>query len=125
MIAIPIKETIPQSFARSSQMTAPFTQGGLYADDGSFYAFTGFARNVGLCPHMKNPRGIPLAAIKSRKRPCVKAGTHMLQLAAETANLAENLPDGVTTGVAIVVTREEKHLADLLFRICLAKTSAL
>ncbi|MBQ3492194.1 MAG: hypothetical protein IJA74_06585 [Oscillospiraceae bacterium] len=49
----------------------------------------------------------------------------MLQLAAETANLAENLPDGVTTGVAIVVTREEKHLADLLFRICLAKTSAL
>jgi len=30
----PIKETIPQSFARSSQMTAPFTQGGLYADDG-------------------------------------------------------------------------------------------
>ena len=52
----PIKETIPQSFARSSQMTAPFTQGGLYADDGSFYAFTCYARNIGLCPHMKNPR---------------------------------------------------------------------
>ena len=46
-------------------------------------------------------------------------------LAAETANLAENLQDGVTTSVAIGVAREEKHLADLLFEICLARTNAL
>ena len=42
------------------------------------------------------------------------------QLAAETAKLAENPPDISTIGVA----REEKHLADLRFRICLARTNA-
>ena len=51
--------------------------------------------------------------------------TAHIVLAAETANLAENLPDGVTTGVAISITREEEHLADLLFRICLARTTEL
>lgn len=43
-------------------------------------------------------------------------------LAAEAADPAENLPDGIAGGIAIGVAREEKHLADLLFRICLAKT---
>ena len=46
-------------------------------------------------------------------------------LAAETANLAENLPDGVTIGVATGIAREEEHLADLLFGICLARTRRL
>lgn len=45
-------------------------------------------------------------------------------LAAETANLAENLPNGVTIGVATGIAREE-HLADLLFGICLARTRRL
>lgn len=54
-----------------------------------------------------------------------KSRAKHIVLAAETANLAENLPDGVTTGVAIGITREEEHLADLLFRICLAKTNGL
>ena len=45
-----------------------------------------------------------------------------IKLAAGAANLAENLPDGAATGVAIGIAREEEHLADLLFRICLAKT---
>ena len=49
---------------------------------------------------------------------------HIL-LAVEATNLAENLPDGVAIGVTTGIAREEKHLADLLFRICLAKTSAL
>ena len=48
-----------------------------------------------------------------------------IALAAEATNPAENLPDGVAIGVAIGVTREEKHLADLLFRICLEKTKEL
>ena len=43
-------------------------------------------------------------------------------LAAEAADPAENLPDGAANGVAVGVAIEEKHLADLLFRICLAKT---
>ena len=34
--------------------------------------------------------------------------------ATEAAKLAENLPDGAATGVAVGITREEKHLADLL-----------
>ena len=42
-------------------------------------------------------------------------------LTPETAKLAENPPDISTIGVA----REEKHLADLLIRICLAKTVRL
>ena len=46
----------------------------------------------------------------------------MVILAAETAQLAENLPDGAATGVAVVFVKEEKHLADLLIRICLART---
>ena len=57
-----LPKTIPQSFARSSQMPAPFTQGGLYAAGGLYYAFTCYARSRGLCPHMKNPRfyrGVP------------------------------------------------------------------
>ena len=40
-----------------------------------------------------------------------------VELAAGAANLAENLPDGAATGVAIGIAREEEHLADLLFRI--------
>ena len=51
-----LPKTIPQSFARSSQMPAPFTQGGLYAAGGSYYAFTCYARNRGLCLHRKDPR---------------------------------------------------------------------
>ena len=46
-------------------------------------------------------------------------------LATEAADPAENLPDGIATCVAVGITREEKHLADLLFRICLARTNAL
>ena len=42
--------------------------------------------------------------------------------AAETANLAENLPDGAAVSIAVGIAREEEHLADLLIRICLAKT---
>ena len=49
----------------------------------------------------------------------------MSALATEAANLAENLPDGITTGVAICIAREKEHLADLLFSICLAKTSVI
>ena len=49
--------------------------------------------------------------------------------AAAAANLAENLPDGtaciVTVGIAAGVVREEKHLADLLIRICLARTGRI
>ena len=47
---------------------------------------------------------------------------HNKLAAKAAANLAENLPDGAAIGVAVGVTREEKHLADLLIRICLAKT---
>ena len=43
-------------------------------------------------------------------------------LATEAAESAENLPDGAANGVAVGVAIKEKHLADLLFRICLAKT---
>lgn len=46
-----------------------------------------------------------------------KAGSQKSGLAAETAQLAENLPDSVTIGVAIGVAAKEEHLADLLFRI--------
>ena len=47
-------------------------------------------------------------------------------LAAETADLAENLPDGAAAIVAATgVTREEKHRADLLIRMCLAKTGRI
>ena len=47
------------------------------------------------------------------------------QLAAEAAELAENLPDGaaIVIVVAARVAREEEHLADLLIRICLARTT--
>ena len=49
-----------------------------------------------------------------------------IQLATETAaNPAENLPDGAAFCVAIGIAREEEHLADLLFRICLARTRGL
>lgn len=43
--------------------------------------------------------------------------------AANAANLAENLPDGAAVIIAAVSAREEEHLADLLFSICLAKAS--
>ena len=46
-------------------------------------------------------------------------------LAAETAQLAENLPDGAAFGTAIGVASEEEHLADLLIRICLARTGMI
>ena len=46
-----------------------------------------------------------------------------IQSAAEAANPAENLPDGAAVSIAVGIAREEEHLADLLFRICLAKTS--
>ena len=46
-------------------------------------------------------------------------------LAAETANLAENLPDGAAIIVAAIAASEEEHLADLLFSICLAKTRCI
>ena len=51
--------------------------------------------------------------------------TAKIKLAAEAAKLAENLPDGAATGVADRVTREEIHLADLLIRICLARTRCI
>ena len=45
----------------------------------------------------------------------LKSGAINIQLATEAAtNPAENLPDGAATGVAVGITREEKHLADLL-----------
>ena len=43
-------------------------------------------------------------------------------LAAEAAELAENLPDGTTIGVAVLVKENETHFVDLLIRICLART---
>jgi len=46
-------------------------------------------------------------------------------LAAETTNLAENLPDGAAVIIAAVAASEEEHLADLLFSICLAKTGRI
>ena len=45
--------------------------------------------------------------------------------AAETANLAENLPDGTTVIVAAVAASKEEHLADLLIRICPAVTGGI
>ena len=48
--------------------------------------------------------------------------TAEIELAAEAAELAENLPDGAAIGAAVVFIEEEKHLADLLIRICLART---
>ena len=46
-------------------------------------------------------------------------------LAAETANLAENLPNGAAIGVAAGVEKEETHFADLLIRICIAITGGI
>lgn len=43
-------------------------------------------------------------------------------LAAKAANPAENLPDGAAVRAAVGAAMEEEHLADLLIRICLAKT---
>lgn len=43
-------------------------------------------------------------------------------LAAETAQLAENLPDGAAGRVVAV---EEEHLADLLVRFRLARTGMI
>jgi hypothetical protein len=43
-------------------------------------------------------------------------------LAAKAAEPAQELPNGAATGVAVGITRKEKHLADLLFKICLART---
>ena len=63
--------------------------------------------------------------LNQKLKKALQSRAKYIVLAAETANLAENLPDGVTTGVAICVAREEGHLADLLFRICLAKTTEL
>ena len=42
------------------------------------------------------------------------------QLAAKTAQLAENLPDRAAVGVTVGIATKEKHLADLLVSICLA-----
>ena len=62
-------------------------------------------------------------AKRRKKRPYPEVGPYIFRLTTEAAaNLAENLPDGAATGVAVRVTREEKHLADLLIRICLART---
>jgi len=44
-------------------------------------------------------------------------------LATEAADPAENLPDGAAICVAVSIAREKKHLADLLIRICLARTN--
>ncbi len=46
-------------------------------------------------------------------------------LAAEAADLAENLPDGAAIHIAAISAREEEHLADLLIRICLARTGCI
>lgn len=53
--------------------------------------------------------------MQNKNGPAFRRAAHVL-LATETANLADNLPDGVTTGVAICVTREKEHLADLLYQ---------
>jgi len=45
--------------------------------------------------------------------------------ATETAKLAENLPDGVAIGIAVIFIQKEKHLADLLIRIRLARTGGI
>ena len=81
---------------------------------------------------MPGPRRIqmgsrPILYLRKSERETAlhKSRAAYIELATETANLAENLPDGVTTGVAIGLTREEEHLADLLFRICLARTIGL
>lgn len=53
-----------------------------------------------------------------------KQALRILRLAAEAADLAENLPEGAAIiVVAARVAREEEHLADLLIRICLARTN--
>ena len=44
------------------------------------------------------------------------------KLAAETAHLAENLPNGAAIGIAASVKEKETHFADLLIRICIAST---
>ena len=51
-----------------------------------------------------------------------KQALRILRLAAEAADLAENLPDGAAGIVAAARVAREEHLADLLIRICLART---
>jgi len=60
-------------------------------------------------------------------KPCYRSSRAInIQLATEAAtDPAENLPDGAAIGVAVGIAREEEHLADLLFRICLARTRGL
>ena len=57
-----------------------------------------------------------------RKTVLPESRTEAIPLAAETAKLAENLPDGAAVGIAAGITKEETHLADLLIKICLART---
>jgi hypothetical protein len=52
-------------------------------------------------------------------------GSPEVILATETAQLAENLPDGVTVRLAVGDAIDKEHLADLLFSICLARTIGL
>ena len=48
-----------------------------------------------------------------------------LVLAAETAELAENLPDRAAIRSVVGAAMEIEHLADLLVSICLARTIEL
>ena len=64
-------------------------------------------------------------SVFSCKKGPAGAGPYETVSAAETANLAENLPDGAALIIAAVAAREEEHLADLLFSICLAKTRGI
>ena len=57
-----------------------------------------------------------------RSDPAYRGIASSQSLAAETAQLAQNLPERAAIRVAARVTREEEHLADLLFRVCLART---
>ena len=60
-----------------------------------------------------------------KNRRFLPKGTAHIQLAADAAELAENLPDGAAIGAAVVFIEEEKHLADLLIRIRLARTGLI
>jgi hypothetical protein len=45
--------------------------------------------------------------------------------AAETAKLAQKLPDRAAIRITVRVAIEEKHFANLLWMICLARTGGL
>ena len=66
--------------------------------------------------------------LETKKRPRGSGTANGIQLlATETAQLAENLPDGAAIEIAAGAAIEEEHLADLLFRICvcLARTGMI